>query len=255
MTGSLNRLTVFSLLIGLFAAPLASAGDPGVPYVLGGCSRVVERSCPECDDETSEPLSGSFTLAPGPSHIDGEEFTAFLVWDLVLSSDSVEARGLGLLVVKGGRASLLGRLEMNGRELFVSGSGTAAGLPPQAVHLERLAAGPTRFEIHASPASLLDADGDTVADGDDLCADTACGAAVNASGCSIEQLCPCAAQADDTSWRSHRQYVRCVIAHSRLLLAAGTLGAKARLALVKAAARSQCGRSAFAELDNRLALR
>lgn len=49
-----------------------------------------------------------------------------------------------------------------------------------------------------------DSDGDGVLDESDLCSDTAAGAVVDASGCSVEQICM------EGTFANHGSYVSCV---------------------------------------------
>lgn len=62
------------------------------------------------------------------------------------------------------------------------------------------------FVVKLSPESLaLDSDGDGVPDISDQCPNTKPGSVVDASGCSLTQLCP-----PDGSWRNHGDYLRCI---------------------------------------------
>jgi hypothetical protein len=82
-----------------------------------------------------------------------------------------------------------------------------------------------------------DSDGDGVPDADDLCPDTPAGAMVNGSGCSIDQLCPC-----DGTWRNHGEFVSCVAQTSALFVKLGLISESQRLAMIRAAANSNCGK-------------
>ena len=237
------------------------AQDLGVPYELGSCSRVVYQDCEgdECT-ETVEPLRGGFTLSPGPGEPDGDGVKTFVLDRLRLRGEGTEGigvKGHGVLVVTDTVVSLLGTLDVgDGEELMVGGSGSASGTFPGALHLLHLVVGDVRFEVYAAPASWGDDDCDGVADGDDLCPASACAVPVDGGGCAISQLCPCASQPNGRAWRSHRQYVRCVIGASRELLALGKLDTTSRGGLVREAARSSCGSSAIAALfEGAIALR
>jgi hypothetical protein len=81
-----------------------------------------------------------------------------------------------------------------------------------------------------------DADGDGVLDADDACPGTAPGAAVNANGCSVAELCPCVA-----TWKSHGAYVSCVAHASEAFVGAGLISSAQKDATVSAAAMSSCG--------------
>jgi hypothetical protein len=82
-----------------------------------------------------------------------------------------------------------------------------------------------------------DDDQDGVPNRVDQCSDTAPGATVDASGCSIEQLCPCAGP-----WRKHVDYVRCVKETAARFEAAGLISRSENSRLISAAAQSDCGK-------------
>jgi hypothetical protein len=82
-----------------------------------------------------------------------------------------------------------------------------------------------------------DDDGDGVLDDADACHGTASGALVNASGCSMDDLAPCAGP-----WRNHGDYV---VAHTRVVtrfFEQGLIGWKDAVKLIARAALSNCGR-------------
>lgn len=93
----------------------------------------------------------------------------------------------------------------------------------------------------AAPAAAQDGDGDGVADTSDLCPATAAGEAVDADGCSLDQLCPCAGPASGGTWRNHGEYVACVADAADQLVAAGALDRRERGQRVHQAAESECG--------------
>ena len=82
-----------------------------------------------------------------------------------------------------------------------------------------------------------DADRDGVLDADDQCPGTAPGALVNADGCSLEQLAPCAGP-----WVNHGQYVAAMAAATAEFVRAGLLTSPQRAEILRAAAQSNCGR-------------
>jgi hypothetical protein len=82
-----------------------------------------------------------------------------------------------------------------------------------------------------------DLDGDGVADAADACPDTE-GDLVDADGCSV---CPCAETLDGDSWRSHDDYVACVVAAARAQKAARRGSRRAIRQAVRRAKRSTCG--------------
>src|SRR5881396_2644631 len=61
--------------------------------------------------------------------------------------------------------------------------------------------------FNAAFSLSTDVDEDGVADSADLCPDTPQGAVVNADGCSVDQLVPCAGPASGGTWRNHGEYV------------------------------------------------
>ena len=82
-----------------------------------------------------------------------------------------------------------------------------------------------------------DSDGDSVPDHRDRCPNTASGSIVNAGGCSLAQLCPC-----DGPWRTHAEYVDCVIQHSWEFFRAGLITAEDRRRSIQRAVLAHCGR-------------
>lgn len=83
-----------------------------------------------------------------------------------------------------------------------------------------------------------DCDGDGVSNKDDFCPDTPPGEAVDAGGCSIEELCPC-----DGPWKDHKQYVLAVRDQAFRFWKDGRIDVHARNAIVKQAEASSCGTS------------
>lgn len=116
--------------------------------------------------------------------------------------------------------------------------------------------GPDNCPTTSNPApndSDVDGDGDTCdsdVDGDgvpnpgDICAATPAGAVVDPSnGCSIAQLCPCAAQRGTTTpWKNHGAYVSCVAHAANGFAAAGLITQSEKAETVSSAAQSACGK-------------
>ena len=98
--------------------------------------------------------------------------------------------------------------------------------------------------FNAAFSLSTDADEDGVADAADLCPDTASGAPVNADGCSIDELVPCAGPATGGTWKSHGEYVSNVAQVATEFLAQGLISGNERGAIVSAAAQSNCGAKA-----------
>jgi hypothetical protein len=94
--------------------------------------------------------------------------------------------------------------------------------------------------------ATLDADGDGVPDAADACPGSAPGAVVDAHGCSIEQLAPCAGPAHGeqppVAWKNHGEYVSTVAHVAESFLAAGLITEAQKDAVVSAAGRSSCGK-------------
>jgi hypothetical protein len=82
----------------------------------------------------------------------------------------------------------------------------------------------------------LDHDGDGIIDYFDHCPDSVPGAIVDAAGCSIEQICPCAAP-----WRNHGAYVSCIADVASDFEAGGLINRQQRNQIVRGAAISACG--------------
>ena len=105
------------------------------------------------------------------------------------------------------------------------------------------AAGPALDNVTLSALSEPDSDGDGVPDSIDLCPNTAPGAIVDAHGCSIDQLVPCAGPASGGTWKNHGDFVSHVVHKAREFLAAGLISEAQRKSVVAAAAKSDCGKS------------
>src|SRR5438874_140273 len=82
-----------------------------------------------------------------------------------------------------------------------------------------------------------DLDGDGVPDAVDACPDTPPCSVVDAQGCSIDQLAPCAGPAFDNGggWKNHGQYVAAVSQAAEEFLAQGLISADQKDAIVAAA--------------------
>ncbi len=97
------------------------------------------------------------------------------------------------------------------------------------------------FNAAFSLSGETDADCDEVGDSLDLCPNTPSGTIVNADGCSIEQLAPCAGPAPGVSWKNHGEYVGAVAQAAESFLEAGLISADQKDAIVVQAAQSACG--------------
>jgi hypothetical protein len=85
-----------------------------------------------------------------------------------------------------------------------------------------------------------DLDGDAVIDGGDACVPTSPGHAVDESGCSVDQRCPCEGMYG-APWKNHGGYVRCVSRTARAFLDAGLVGETEKDIIISRAAQSSCG--------------
>ena len=115
-------------------------------------------------------------------------------------------------------------------EATISVTGAVAGLRFEESEQVQLVAGP------------LDADEDGVDDPMDACPGTMAGNPVGPHGCSVSQRCPCAGPQIGVEWANHGAYVTCVVGVRREFVAAGILSRSEAGAIVRQAARSQCGR-------------
>jgi len=87
----------------------------------------------------------------------------------------------------------------------------------------------------------VDSDGDGVADALDTCPNTPLCSIVDAQGCSIDQLAPCAGPASGGEWKNHGQYLSAVAKAASDFVAQGLISESEKDALVSAAAQSPCG--------------
>jgi hypothetical protein len=104
----------------------------------------------------------------------------------------------------------------------------------------------TTFAVGSRPWGIAitpDSDLDGVPNNVDACPGTAAGTTVDATGCSIDQLCPCEGPFGSAgSWTNHGQYVSCVAHTAESFLAQGLITAAEKDATVSAAGRSSCGK-------------
>ena len=99
------------------------------------------------------------------------------------------------------------------------------------------------FNAAFSLTGETDADGDGVGDSVDLCPDTPAGAIVDANGCSIDQLAPCAGPASGGTWKNHGQYVSAVAHAAEEFRELGLITQAEAEAIVVQAAQSDCGKA------------
>jgi hypothetical protein len=96
--------------------------------------------------------------------------------------------------------------------------------------------GLTRVRLTAEYESA-DADGDGVTDDKDTCPSTKPGEPVNASGCSVSDLCPCT-----KAWKNHGEYVSCVSKTVQDFVKANLMNKESGESLVSTAAKATCGK-------------
>ena len=94
------------------------------------------------------------------------------------------------------------------------------------------------FSLSGEP----DSDGDGVPDSLDRCPDTPPGAIVDAHGCSIDQLAPCAGPRLGKTWKNHGQYVLAVARAVVDFWLDGLLTDDEANAIMAAAIQSDCGK-------------
>jgi hypothetical protein len=87
-----------------------------------------------------------------------------------------------------------------------------------------------------------DSDGDGVLDSEDDCPNTPPGAIVDAHGCSINQLVPCAGPLSGGHWKNHGQYVLAISRTAAKFLAQGLITKRQKAVIIATAARSKCGK-------------
>ena len=89
---------------------------------------------------------------------------------------------------------------------------------------------------------VVDSDGDGVPNDRDECPNTQPEAIVDANGCSIDDLVPCAGPRGGGTWRNHGQYVSPVAKTAEAFTAAGLITADQKDAIIATAAHSSCGK-------------
>jgi len=96
---------------------------------------------------------------------------------------------------------------------------------------------------------LLDSDGDGVADFLDQCPATPPGTLVNSSGCSLDQVCPCAGP-----WKNHGEFVTTLKQALEEFVQEGLLNRGASRLLFQSGAESDCGKRVTPDLEPTKAL-
>jgi DNA-binding beta-propeller fold protein YncE len=182
-------------------------------------------------------------IPPASVSVNGQRVTALGVED----ADGNGVAELRVAVAAGALRKTLG--DATPAEVNVSGSiGTLGFTAVTAIAL---------VDPPPPPPGSGDSDGDGIPDARDACPATPTAKKVNAQGCSIEQLCPCTMKPDaDDSRRhggrhlelrtrqqaAHGAYVKCVEQAAKALVKARRIPAVEFHAIVRAAAKSSCGR-------------
>jgi hypothetical protein len=159
---------------------------------------------------------GSFTTAGGvPAN-------SIAQW----SGNSWSALGSGM----GGEFPLVRALALLGSDLYTGGDFIMAGgkVSP--------------YIARADLGEVIDSDGDGIPDAHDQCPNTPPGEIVDAHGCSLEQLVPCAGPLAGGTWRNHGQYVSAVAQAAQRFVLEGLFSPEQKAAAVQAAAHSDCGK-------------
>ena len=97
------------------------------------------------------------------------------------------------------------------------------------------------FNASFSLSGETDTDEDGVGDSVDQCPATSPGVVVDANGCSIDQLVPCAGPASGGTWKNHGEYVSSTAHAAGEFLAQGLISEGEKDAIVAQAAQSKCG--------------
>ncbi|MDP2571710.1 thrombospondin type 3 repeat-containing protein [Vibrio penaeicida] len=109
---------------------------------------------------------------------------------------------------------------------------------------EEVSAGSDPLDDTSFP--VVDSDQDGIEDADDYCSDTEYGAVVDAQGCSgaqiVAQMCSCSGPSENQAWKSHGQYVSCVVRARKVVLKSGLITEEEGEIIVEAAAQSSCGK-------------
>jgi len=269
---SASKLTASCLVTLLLALFAAGAKAESVRYVLGPGSSITPL-CDGCAQPAgpSETITGSFELATLP--VPGRRRVS-AVTSLDARSTTFRITGAGFLQHDDAGSRMVLEARINASAVILA-SGRQPDLQPPALtailstpyeqrigYLVVLMAQPgageeldgdrdtipdNRDNCPAEPNfDQHDNDADGVGDACDSCPDTPVGEPVLESGCSIEQLCPCAGPRDGGEWTAQRGYVLCVARALRQLRRAGKVSRREVVTVIRRAVHSGCGRTALA---------
>ncbi len=243
-------------------------------YQVGGSSSITTY-CTQCGSPPTAPvpLKGSFDLVSMPI---GDEAALAAVTDFALDGADVTVRGRGFLqrvgvdrqamvvsatlngqrvVLRSGRRQLLGEDHLKlilssrdeaGKVAIVVLDAVAVAAPQPDADRDGIADAADNCVARAN-ADQLDIDADRVGDACDECPGTTL-ALVDATGCAVEQLCPCFENQAGQAWADRTDYLRCVARAARALRREGQVSRADALKIVREAARSMCGRTIVASL-------
>lgn len=131
-------------------------------------------------------------------------------------------------------------LEFSNLELGVI-DGTSIGGYLQIVNSPTIATNSGRAVFQNIKVGGPDQDFDGVPDTADVCPNTPPCSVVDAQGCTIDQLVPCAGPASGGTWKNHGQYVSSVAQAVDELLTEGKISESEADAILTAAGQSPCG--------------
>src|SRR4029077_3569095 len=117
-----------------------------------------------------------------------------------------------------------------------------ANLAPDWLRIGTDITGQGPFNASFSLMGELDADADGVPDSVDQCPNTPPDTVVNAQGCSIDQLVPCAGPASGGTWKNHGQYVKTFTQTLKQFVSQGLISRREKGQLTAQAAQSNCGK-------------
>jgi hypothetical protein len=200
---------------GPISAQTAAAPDATGPVISSVAITVTSSSSARIEWHTDEQATSSVSYGKGAGSSDGIEGSAALQ-----TVHSVELAGLDPGVTYFARVT------------SVDGSGNASTSAEQTFSTTQ-------------PISHGDGDGDGVPDGRDSCPETETSFKVDTTGCSVDQLCPCAGPSGTTrAWKNHGDYVSCVEHSVTAFYRARLLTRPEVQAVQRAAEHSQCGQPA-----------
>ena len=269
-----RAFSVFSafFVLCLWAAVAQPAGAE-IRHVVLGSKSSITAVCLHCTKQPKpEPLVGSFDMTVLP--VEQQDGVAAIT-NVQLSSSSFAITGNGFWQHLGlaRQAMVLDAKINDGRVLLTSGRRQAAnendlsivlssGRGSDRTYILVISAQPTAPSIEDSDGDGIDdltdncpgganpdqadADGDGVGDACDACPQSAKLSVVTQSGCSVDQLCPCAAPPNADAWSSPGAYVRCVAKAVRQLRRQGKIMRSDALQTIKNATHSACGRTILA---------